>query len=102
LRQQRVGVPFFLEVLLEQTGGLLVSELLGPGDQRAVAGNLVVFDGLSGADDAGVEDGLVLDIGHMLLGLGENALDGLALFAACRAVNELEWDGAAPCTAIRS
>ena len=40
-----------LEVLLKETSGLVVAELLGPGDQRAIARDLVVLDSLSGTDD---------------------------------------------------
>ena len=38
------------------------AELLGPGDQRAVAGDLVVLDGLRGSDERGIEHLLVVDV----------------------------------------
>jgi len=47
LRQQLVGLLLLLQRLVEQPHGLRQVQLAGPGLQGAVAGNLVVLDGLS-------------------------------------------------------
>ena len=56
-------------VSAEHGRAIVATELLRPGDQRAVAGYLVVFDGLGGGDDRGVEHLLVLDFADNLVRL---------------------------------
>ena len=85
-----VGVLLLVEVLLQQPDRIVVAEVPGPFDQRAVAADLVVLDSLSGADHAGIQHLLVLDLLHMLLGFIDDAFDRLALLAARRHVQHLE------------
>src|SRR5262245_28951586 len=53
-RELLVSRLFLLEVLLEQVGAVAASQLSGPCDQTAVAGDLVVLDRLCGSDNGGV------------------------------------------------
>ena len=47
LRQKLVCLDLFLQRLVEQVRGVFEAQLLSPGLERAVAGDFVVFDGLS-------------------------------------------------------
>ena len=80
----------FLEIMLKEPGGVVLAELIGPGDQRTIAGDLVMFDSLSRTDDAGIEDNVVLDVRHMLFGLSQNPFDRIAFLATRGRVDELE------------
>jgi hypothetical protein len=90
LRQQLIGMFLFLEIMLKEPGGVVLAELIGPGDQRTIAGDLVMFDSLSRTDDAGIEDNVVLDVRHMLFGLSQNPFDRIAFLATRGRVDKLE------------
>jgi hypothetical protein len=55
-----------------------LAELIGPGDQRSVAADLIVLDGLRGGDDGCIAHGLVLDLGD-LVGELDDSVDGRTL-----------------------
>src|SRR5262245_9958824 len=57
-----VGRLFLVEVLLQQGGAVAAAELLGPGDQAAIAGDLVVLHRLRGGDERRIEHRLVVDL----------------------------------------
>src|SRR5215203_1166204 len=79
--EHAVGVLLLHQRRLEQSLGLALPELLRPGDQGAVAGDLVVLDGLSSRDDPGISGWASTERLHDLLAFGNDALDGLALHA---------------------
>jgi len=57
-RQLLVGSVFLIEVLLKNTGAVVAAHLLRPGNQRAVAGDLIMLDRLRGSwPAAGFVDG---------------------------------------------
>ncbi len=60
----------------------------GPGDQRPVAGDLVVLDGLRRADDRGIQHFLVGHLARNLVGLADETVDRRA-FHALRPFAEL-------------
>jgi hypothetical protein len=66
---------FLIEVLFEQGRAIVASELPCPGDQAAVARDLVVLDGLRCSDQGGVQDALVLDLAGNLIGFLDDAVD---------------------------
>jgi hypothetical protein len=88
--QQRVGLLFLHEGLIEKLHGILKAEQLRPRGQRAVARHLVMFGGLAGGHKAGVADGVIIDILDDLLAFGDNAEDGVALPAARLLLDQLE------------
>jgi len=58
LSQRAAGVLLLLlQRGIEELDRLAVAELVRPGLQRAVAGNLVVLDGLRSSEQTGVESG---------------------------------------------
>src|SRR5690606_32806226 len=57
---------------------------------RAVAGDLIMLDGLRGGDEAGIEGIGALRLVHDLLALGDDAFDGLARHAGNAFVHQLE------------
>src|SRR6266576_885219 len=71
-----VGSFFFIKRRREQFGGFRFVEKGGPGAQRAVGGNFVVFDFLGGADESSVA-GFLFD---QLRALLNQSLHGFALF----------------------
>src|SRR5581483_10858495 len=73
-----------------QLGGFGHAELVGPCDERAVARHLVMLDGLTRGDHAGIAHGPRPGLAHDLLPLLDQALDGLAGLAAGRPVHEGE------------
>ena len=56
-----------------------MTELLSPRDERAVAGDLIVFDRLRVGDDRRIEHGFVLDFAGGLIGFFDEAVDGRAV-----------------------
>ena len=60
---------------------LPMTELVCPGDERAVAVDLVVLDRLSRRDDRRIPEVLVLDLANDLLALLDEAQNGLARHA---------------------
>src|SRR3954451_23141696 len=56
-----VGGLFLVQIGSEETHDVVVPEFFGPGDQGAVAGNLVVLDRLRACNDRRVQHGFVLD-----------------------------------------
>src|ERR1043166_224275 len=68
----------FLTILIEDQGAVVAAEALRPGDQRAVARDLVMLERLRGGDDRGVDRLLVRFPGHVL-GLGDDAVDRRAM-----------------------
>ena len=55
LRQLLVGRFLFGKISLEKRNGIFQSKLVGPGDQGAVARDLVVFNGLRRGDQPCIE-----------------------------------------------
>src|SRR5262249_31102358 len=70
---------FLVEVLLKQGRAIVAAQLFRPCDQRAVARDLIVLDGLRRSDERGIEDRLVLDFAGDLFGLVDDAVDGGAI-----------------------
>jgi hypothetical protein len=74
--QGPVGIVFLLERLVQQSFSLFHAKLVGPGDERSVPSDLVMLNGLSVGDHAGIEH---IGIGgslHVLLTLFKDAPDG--------------------------
>jgi len=82
---QRDGVEFgvgrllFVKIGGEEADDVVVTKLLGPGDQRAVAGYFIVFDRLRIGDDCGVQHRLVLDLAGRVVGFLDQAVDSGAI-----------------------
>src|SRR4051794_36920743 len=81
LGERLIGRLFLVKRLLEELRGVAQVELLGPGAQRAIAGNLVMLDRLRRRDKTGIERGRALELLDDFLALVEDAFDGRALFA---------------------
>ena len=56
-----------------------MAEFFGPGDQRAVSRDLVMFDRLRTRHDGGVEHGLVVDLARDRVGFLDQAVDRRAV-----------------------
>ena len=78
LLEQHVGLFLFLQVLVEQPDRIRHAQLAGPGLERAVAGDLVMFDRLRGGKDARIQRRAVGELLHDLLALVDDAVDRLA------------------------
>src|SRR4051812_2663343 len=74
-RQQLVGVLFLDERLLEERRRVVHPELLRPSEERAVARDLVVLDGLRRGDQAGVERLSAFELLGDLVAFRDDALD---------------------------
>jgi hypothetical protein len=59
--QQFVGLLFLRERFVEKLHGIIQAQQFRPGDQRAVAGDLVVLGGLAGGHETGVANGVLVD-----------------------------------------
>src|SRR6476646_1130872 len=81
---------FLIEVLLQQGCAVVTPQLFGPGDQRAVARDLIVFDGLRRSDERGVENGFVLHLAGHLFGLVDDAVDRWTIHAPRFLAEQLE------------
>src|ERR1700682_4992133 len=68
-----------IEVLFEQGRAIVASQLPRPGDQAAVARDLVVLDRLRRGDQSRVQHALVVDLAGNLIGLLEDAVDSWAV-----------------------
>src|SRR5690606_27206325 len=68
-----VGRFLFLEGRLQERHSLVESELLGPGDHRAIARDLVMFDRLRAGEQAGIDRLAVLALLHDLPALFNQA-----------------------------
>jgi hypothetical protein len=76
-----VGGLLLFETTPQDRRVLIMSQLFRPGDQRPVAGDLVVLHRLRGGDDADVHDVLALDLAHQVVAFLDDAVDGRALGA---------------------
>ena len=76
--------------LLEDGGAVAAAELVRPGDQRAVAGDLVVLDSLRGGDQGGVHDLRIVDVAGDLFGFLDDAVDRRAIDGLGLDVMQLE------------
>src|SRR4051794_26957274 len=65
--QLGVGLLFLIERLLQDAGAIVASKLPRPGNQAAVAGDLIVLGGLRGVDQGRVKHGLVSDLARDLV-----------------------------------
>jgi hypothetical protein len=52
---------------------------LGPGDERTVTRDLIVLRGLAGGHEAGVPNGVIIDLVDDLLAFRDDPEDGIAL-----------------------
>ena len=68
---------FFLERLL-QLRGILSSKFIGPGDQRAVARDFVMLNGLSRGNHAGIENGKIFGFADHFPGFVDDPLERFA------------------------
>src|SRR5262245_21278962 len=75
-RQFLVGGFLFLEILLQELRAVIASELLGPGDQAAVAGDFVMFDSLRSSNQSSVKHGAVIDLTCDVISLLNDPVDG--------------------------
>src|SRR3546814_17749332 len=66
LGEEHVGLLLLLQGLVKQLGGLVHAELLRPRLEGAVAGDLVMLDGLGNGDQHGVEHLAALEVVHDL------------------------------------
>src|SRR5215218_10876464 len=73
-----VRVLLLNERLLDQTLRFREAQLLGPGEQGAVAGDLVVLHRLSGGNQTRIRRLAALELLQDLLALRDDALNGLA------------------------
>src|SRR5205807_1713203 len=73
--QLLVGRLLFLERLGEYGCAIVAAELLGPGNQAAVARDLVMLGGLCRVDQRRIEHRLVGDFARCLVGLLDDAVD---------------------------
>ena len=88
--QQAVGLHLFAQGLLEKLRGVAHPELLRQHAGALVAGHLIVLDLAGGADQAGVEDHLLVILLHDLLALFDQALHAVTRFAPGPHVHGLE------------
>src|SRR5690554_3837031 len=87
-RQVLVGLRLFLQRLVEQLDDVLLAKNLSPALQRAVAGDLVMLDSLSGRDQAGIKSRGALELFHDLFALVDDAFNR----GACLALSALAKD----------
>src|SRR5215207_8640179 len=76
-----VGGLFLVERDGQELGDRTFTEFLGPGDQAAVPGNLVMLHRLRRRNQGGIEHFLVVDLSGDLVGLVDYAVDRRALGA---------------------
>src|SRR6516225_10235238 len=81
LRQSLVCPLLFVEVLIEQSDGIAQAKLVRPGLQRPVPADLIMLDGLSGGDEAGVKSSGIFEYLHEFLALVDKSVDCIAGFA---------------------
>ena len=68
-----------LRLLARTFGAIAAAKLLGPGDQGAVAGYLIVLDRLRRGDQGRVQNLLVGNVAADFIGFLENTVDGRAI-----------------------
>ena len=85
-----VGGLLFLERLLEQCHRLGETEFIGPGDERAIAGDLVVLNRIARRNQACVDRGRFREFLDDFLTFGDNSLDCLAGLALSALADDLE------------
>jgi hypothetical protein len=90
LSQGLVRFLLFLQGFIEKTHGLLQTKLLCPCFQRSIPGDLIVLHRLRRGEQAGVKGGRILKLLHDLLAFIDDPVDGIAGFAFCRLVDDLE------------
>ncbi len=88
--QLLVGSLLLFEIGVEQAYHVVVAKLSRPGDQRAVAGDLIMLDGLRAADDGGVKHVLVIDFAGDFVGFLDQTVDGRTIHASRRLAQPLE------------
>jgi hypothetical protein len=76
--QQAIGFHFLTQGLLQELGSFTHAELLGEHAGALVAGHFVVLDLAAGADEAGIEDDLLVVVLHDLLSLLYDAFHAMA------------------------
>src|SRR5216684_5469467 len=86
-----VGRLLFLQGLLEDLGAVITPELLGPGDQGAIARDLIVLDGLRRGDHGRIENVLVVDVADDVIRLLQDAVDRRTIHRFHRLPFELEY-----------
>src|SRR5215204_6518307 len=85
-----VGGLFLVERGGQELGDRTFTEFLGPGDQAAVPGNLVMLHCLRRRNQGGIEHVLVVDLSGDLVGLVDNAVDRRALGALRALADQFE------------
>ncbi len=75
----RVGAVLFLQRLAEQLRRFGIAEKVRPRDERAIAGDLVVLDGLGRGNHRGIARVGILDFRHQLFRFFQDAVDGRTL-----------------------
>src|SRR5215216_4857897 len=78
LREQPVGVFLFLKCFPKKGNGITHAEFFAPGDERAVAGNLVVLDGLCSCEQPGIKSIGLFCLFDDLLGFLDQTFDARA------------------------
>src|SRR5437588_696941 len=78
----RVRSLLLVEVGGQETDHFVMTELFGPGNQRAVAADLVVFDSLRARDDRRIEHSLVSYLAGYFFGFLDQTINGRALGTA--------------------
>ncbi len=71
-----------LRLVVSKRTTSVMTELLGPGNQRDVAADLEMFDGLRTGNDRGIKHGLVCHFAGHLIGFLDQTIDGRALDTA--------------------
>src|ERR1700747_2313649 len=90
LAQRFVRLLFLRQRLIEKFDRILVTQLISPGFQGAIARNLVMLDRLSRCQKSRVECRSISVLVHDFLAFVEDALDGIALLAARRLAEKLK------------
>src|ERR1700745_3167654 len=89
-RERVVRLLFLRQRLIEKFDRILVTQLISPGFQGAIARNLVMLDRLSRCQKSRVECRSISVLVHDFLAFVEDALDGIALLAARRLAEKLK------------
>jgi hypothetical protein len=85
-RQLLVRRFLLIEGLLQHAGAVVPPKELSPSDQAAVAGYLVVLDGLCCGNERGIQNGTVLNFTRDVVRFLDDAINGRAI--------DPEWFGA--------
>src|SRR3954451_25280291 len=79
LGQLLVRGLLLVQVPLQHARAIVAAELLRPGDQRPVAGDLIVLNGLRRGSKRGIEHLLVRDLSSDVIGFFDDAVDSRAV-----------------------